>query len=301
LLTLGDFERGLANYEARTPLPVYEQMRRTGKLWDGRDIAGKTVVLVSEQGFGDTIQFIRYASLIAERGATVIAGSPPELIPVTSTVPGITKVLPNGTAMPPCDFIAPMGSLPRLFNTCLETIPNDVPYMSADAARIQQCRTRLAHDANVKVGIVWAGSAQHQNDRARSCRLADFAPLASVANVSFYSLQKGTTTAELPSAPLKITPMGDDLRDFGDTAALLMNLDLLISVDTSVVHIAGALARPVWTLIAKGPDWRWMLEREDTPWYPTMRLFRQPELRKWGSVFERVADELRNFVKERRS
>jgi tetratricopeptide (TPR) repeat protein len=301
-LTLGDYERGLAHYEARTTLAQFDEVRRAGKLWEGQDLAGKTILLAPEQGFGDTIQFIRYAPLVARRGGNVIAGSPAELVPVVRTVAGLSRVIPIGEPRPPIDYIIAMGSLPRIFSTRVDSIPADVPYMSAEPARVEQWRSRLAADSSVKIGIVWAGSRLHQNDRARSCRLIDFAPIAAVEGVSLYALQKGGAVDEMndPQLPFKITPLGQDLNDFGDTAALLMNLDLLISVDTSVVHMAGALARPVWTIVARGPDWRWLLERQDTPWYPTMRLFRQKDLRQWAPVFDRIAAELRTFVQQAR-
>jgi len=298
LLTLGDFENGLLHYEARMSSGAMEADRRAGKLWDGSDPRGRTFLLASEQGFGDTIQFVRYATLIADRGATVIVGCPVELVSLVSTVRGITRVVPVGSAMPQYDLIAPMASMPKAFGTRIGTIPHDVPYLSADRARVEQWETRFAGDANIKVGIAWAGSPAHQNDRARSCKLIDFAPVTAVGGVTFYSLQKGPAAEELKSAPadMKIIPLGHELNDFGDTAALLSCLDLLISVDTSIVHLAGALARPVWTLIARGPDWRWMVDREDTPWYPTMRLFRQQTLKQWRPVLERAAGELQQFV-----
>lgn len=304
LLTLGDFEKGFAHYEARTTLTSLQADRQAGRLWDGsQDLKGKTILLASEQGFGDTIHFVRYAPLVAEKGAEVLVGSPVELVPVVSTVWNIARVIPVGSPMPKYEYIIPMGSLPKAFGTRVETIPADVPYMSADPAKVTQWRERLAGDANVKVGIAWAGSAQHQNDRARSCQLSDFAPLGVIEGVTFYSIQKGAPAKELdaPPAGMKIIPVGHDLKDFSDTAALLECLDLLISVDTSVVHMAGALARPVWTLIARGPDWRWMIEREDTPWYPTMRLLRQTKMKEWGPVLDRAANDLRKFVADARS
>jgi hypothetical protein len=203
--------------------------------------------------------------------------------------------------MPRLDFYAPIASLPHIFRTTLETIPADVPYVRADPHRVARWREQFSHVGDaVKVGIVWAGTPMHQNDRARSSKLSDFAPLATGANVRWYSLQKGAGAAQLanPPAGMDITPLGDELQDFGDTAALLECLDLLISVDTSPVHLAGALARPVWTLVARGPDWRWMLEREDSPWYPTLRLFRQTVSGQWSDVLERVKGALERFVAE---
>lgn len=303
LLTLGELQQGWADYEARWSPETFNLHRRLGRPWDGGDARGQTVLLISEQGFGDTIQFARYARLAADRGATVVVSCPAEVEPVIRTAPGVSRTIRSGERTEiTFHAFAPMASLPRIIGTTLATIPADVPYVSADAERVRRWRDRLAADANVRVGLVWAGSAAHQNDKVRSCALADLAPLAAVEGVTFYSLQKGAAVAQLAAPPpgLTVTPLGDELKDFGDTAALLECLDLLIAVDTSVVHLAGALARPVWTLLARGPDWRWMLGRDDSPWYPTMRLFRQQALKEWRPVIERVATELRGFVRAHR-
>jgi hypothetical protein len=300
LLMLGDFPRGFAEYEARWTPDALEAHRRVGRIWDGSDPSGQTLLLASEQGYGDTIHFVRYAALLADRGARVVVACQPEVEPVVRTVPGVSQILRRGEPIDvKVDAILSLASLPRVMGTTLETIPANVPYVTADPQRVRAWRERLSADpAKLKVGIVWAGSGLHQNDRIRSCSLADLAPLSAVEGVRLYSLQKGAPAKQLESAPpgMNVTPLGDDLHDFGDSAALLDVLDLLISVDTSVVHLAGALARPVWTLLARGPDWRWMLGRDDSPWYPTMRLFRQTTLKDWKPVIDRVADELRAMV-----
>ncbi|MEO6434959.1 MAG: tetratricopeptide repeat protein [Tepidisphaeraceae bacterium] len=303
MLTLGDFERGWEEYEARWSSTLVAEIKVNNQpRWNRADPAGRTILLTTEQGLGDVIQFVRYAKLIADRGGKVIVACAADLKPVVATVPGVSAVVSPSEFFPRFDVFAPVASLPRIFHTTLETIPAHVPYITADAQRVAAWRDRLADDANVKVGLVWAGTPRHLNDRARSCRLADFAPLAAVAGVTFYSLQKGPPAAQASEAPagMRIVSLGDDLRDFADTAALLQCLDLLISVDTSVVHLAGALARPVWTLLARGPDWRWMLDRSDSPWYPTMRLFRQPRLRDWPAVMSAVANDLAAFVAQRK-
>ena len=308
LLTLGDLERGFADYEARWRTAAITPYRFQQPRWDGSDPSGKTILLMNEQGLGDTIHFVRYATLLAKRGAKTIVACPPVLRAVIETVQGVDGVVDDkavgggtvtGGDVPQFDFYAPLSSLPGLFKTTLATIPARVPYISADPQRVERWRERLAGDAgNFKVGIVWAGTAAHVNDRSRSAPLAAFAPLAGIEGVTFYSLQKGPPAAQIASPPagMKVVALGDELRDFADTAALLEVLDLLISVDTSVVHIAGALARPVWTLLAAGPDWRWMLDREDSPWYPTMRLLRQPQPGAWPPVMEGVAAELKGLV-----
>jgi hypothetical protein len=306
LLTLGQYERGFADYEARWRTRAIRQYQFEQPRWDGSDPAGKTILLMNEQGLGDTLHFVRYAPLLAARGATMIVACGPELRPVIETVAGVAHVVSDkplrgevvtlGGDTPRWDCYAPLSSLPGLFKTTLETIPATVPYVTADPQRVARFRERLAGDDSVKVGIVWAGTAGHINDRARSTSLAAFAPLAGLAGVTFYSLQKGPPAAQASSPPpgMNLVALGDELNDFADTAALLESLDLLISVDTSVVHLAGAMARPVWTLLAAGPDWRWMLGRANSPWYPTMRLFRQPEPGAWPPVMERVAAELRS-------
>ena len=321
LLTLGRYERGFAEYEARWRTAWIGQYRFEQPRWDGADPAGKTVLLMNEQGLGDTLHFVRYAPLLADRGATVLVAAGPELRSVIETVRGVARVVTEralrgeivtlGDDVPRWDCYAPLSSLPGLFKTTLETIPADVPYVGVDEARVARFRKLLAagrggggggDNANFKVGIVWAGTAGHINDRARSASLAAFAPLAAVPGVTFYSLQKGPPAAQASSPPpgMTLVALGDELHDFADTAALLESLDLLISVDTSVVHLAGARAKPVWTLLAAGPDWRWMLARSDSPWYPTMRLFRQPQPGAWRPVMEQVADELRALVARRR-
>jgi Flp pilus assembly protein TadD len=301
LLTLGNLRRGFLEYEARWKSPLLRKYNFPQPLWDGSDPSGKTILLVSEQGLGDTIQFVRYAPLVAARGAQVLLLCAADLQPLMQTIEGIAAIFTPADELPPFDAYAPLASLPGLFDTMLETIPAQVPYLRADADRIAKWRARLG-DANVlKVGIVWGGSPAHQNDRSRSCTLADFAPLSEVEEVVLYSLQKGAAAAQVASPPaMRFFHLGEELNDFSDTAAVLECLDLLIAVDTSVVHLAGALARPVWTLLARGPDWRWMLERDDSPWYPTMRLLRQPRPGAWKPVFERAKSDLADLVHAQR-
>ena len=298
LLTLGDFDRGLAEYEARWSSPHFAGQEHPGVRWDGvADVRRKTVLLTSEQGRGDTIQFVRYASLLADRGATVIVSCPSDLAELVKTVRGVSKVAISKEDRVTFDVFAPLASMPRLMHTTIATIPADVPYVRADDRRVAKWRERFANDPSLKVGIAWSGSPQHQNDKVRSARFADFAQLFDIEGLSFYSLQKGPSGADLNDK--RVTPLAHELTDYSDTAALLEAIDLIISVDTSVVHLAGALARPVWTLLARGPDWRWMLDRDDSPWYPTMRLFRQTKLHDWTSVIQRVAAELRTFKEKR--
>jgi tetratricopeptide (TPR) repeat protein len=265
-------------------------------LWDGSDLSGRTILLHAEQGLGDTIQFIRYAPMVKEKGGTVVVLCQPELSRLLSGQLQIDRVVSDDASAAPFDVHCPLLSLPRVLKTTPGTIPGAVPYLSADSNLVEQWRQRISQQApGLKVGLVWAGRPLNARDEQRSLELAALAPLAQVEGVEFYSLQKGEAGAQASSPPagMRMTDWTAELGDFADTAALVSNLDLVISVDTSVAHLAGALANPVWTFMAFSPDWRWKLNRSDTPWYPTMRLFRQPKWGDWNSAIEQVAEALR--------
>jgi hypothetical protein len=291
---LGEFEEGWKEFEWRLRVP---QMRLARDFpqprWTGREARGKTILLFAEGGFGDALHFIRYAPLVAARGATVLLECQAELLPLLSRVRGISAVFARGERLPAFDWQTPLQSLPLAFGTTLKTIPAEVPYLSAPPQRIAQWAKRLAGDPSFKVGLAWAGSAEHD---ARSCSLATFAPLAAIPDVTFYGLQKGPQANQPVPPGLRLIQMGDELGDFADTAALVSNLDLVISVDTSVVHLAGGMGRPVWTLIPCDSDFRWLRNRTDSPWYPTMRLFRQPAGGPWGPAVESIAAALEKHV-----
>ena len=297
LLLRGDFERGWREYEARWNLTrAFTRPSFSQPLWDGSNPAGSTLLLHSEQGFGDTIQFSRYAPLLVERGAKVILVCQRELRPLLATLDGIGPVLDPGEQPPPFDAYRPLMSLPMVLGTTPPTIPARVPYLKADPSRVDRWRNRIGDDG-LRIGIAWAGAAGYLNDRNRSIPLAMLAPLAQVPGVRLYSLQKGPAadqTSALPAA-MSVFDFTPELHDFADTAALIQNLDLVISVDTAVAHLAGALAKPVWVLLPFSPDWRWMIDRDDSPWYPTLRLFRQQQLRRWQEVVERVAQSLGEY------
>jgi tetratricopeptide (TPR) repeat protein len=295
LLATGRFDEGWREYEWRWRQVGFQPRVFRETAWDGSDLAGKTILLWSEQGLGDTIHFIRYAPLVRDRGAArVIVETDRPLVNLVKTVDGVGEVIPRGSPLPHFDVQCPIVSLPLRFGTTLATIPNRCPYISVDPAQSAWWRQRLnlSHEV-LNVGLSWAGSPVNKNDRNRSARLSDFAPLAGVPGVRFINLQLGPPARQLADPPpaLKIDDATADVRDFSD-AALMTQLDLIVTVDTSVAHVAGALARPVWTLLPHVPDWRWMLDRDDTPWYPTMRLFRQPRRGDWASVLQRVAAEL---------
>lgn len=296
LLTRGEFEEGWRLHETRFDVPQLDMKRHNqGRpIWDGSDLHGKTILLNSEQGCGDTIQCMRYIPLIQQRGGRIIIGCHKDLARLLQRFPGIDRVISDIDPSLDFDVSSTMLSLPYLFQTTLQNLPATVPYLQADPADVTKWKARLASIPGQKIGIVWAGRPGHNNDHNRSMKLADFAPLGKVAGAAFITLQKGAAAeqAKDPPAGLNLLDWSTDLSDFADTAALIENLDLVLTVDTSVAHLAGALGKPVWVLLPFVPDWRWMLERTDSPWYPTMRLFRQPRYGDWQAVIRGVAAEL---------
>ena len=299
LLTAGDLQRGFADYHFRFSCTDLQLHGRTfaQPAWNGEDVAGRTFLIHTEQGLGDTIQFIRYAPLLAERGARVIVECPPDLADLLRTVPGVAEVVPRPHALPPFDVHAAVLDLPRLFGTTLATVPANVPYVAADPARADRWFAELSSISTPpgpRVGLVWSGNPKHANDRNRSIPLREFEPLASLAHLNFFNLQKGPAAGQISDSTLKLKLVDHTakLHDFADTAALMSYLDLIVTVDTSVAHLAGALGRPVWVLLPKVADWRWLLDRRDSPWYPTLRLFRQDTAADWASVVRQVKEEL---------
>jgi tetratricopeptide (TPR) repeat protein len=297
-LTLGDFASGWKAYEWRWKTGAFAGHRRQPQapLWLGEGvIAGKTVLLHAEQGFGDTIQFIRYAPLLAGRGAKVICEIQPELRPLLSSLRGVT-VIASGEPLPAFDLHCPLLSLPLAFETRLDTIPAAIPYLSAPADRVAYWRDRLPQ-SGLRAGFVWSGQSSHKNDANRSIALARLAALFANSPIPCFGLQTDPRPADgevLRGLP-NLVDLGGDLRDFADTAAIISLLDVVISVDTAVAHLAGALGKPVAILLPYAADFRWMRNREDTPWYPTAKLFRQPAFGDWDSVIGRIGDELRRI------
>jgi len=302
LLLQGDFQQGWKEHEWRWKFKEFSSTRRNlaQPLWNGSDLTGRTILLHAEQGLGDTIQFVRYVPLVAERGGKVIFGGQPQLRRLLQGVPGIAKWLAAGEVIPPFDVHCPLLSLPLAFRTTLESIPSKLPYLFPDPELLRAWRPKLAaYPAQLKVGVAWAGKPTHENDRNRSMTLAQLAPLMQVPGARFFSLQKGEPAAQARTLPaaLRLVDWTDDLNDFADTAALIANLDLVISVDTAVAHLAGAMGKPVWLMLPFAPDWRWLLDQSDSPWYPTMRLFRQTVRAEWNSVILRIADALSLWTK----
>jgi len=304
LLTRGDFQEGWEEHEWRWKCRDFPSPPRNfvQPQWDGCALEGRTLLLHAEQGLGDAIQFIRYLPLVEQRGGRIIIECQVELQRLLRSMAGNWQIVVPSQPSPVFDLHCPLLSLPRVFGTNLANIPHPVAYLHADAEDARSWQNRLASDSPLmKVGLAWAGSPAHRNDCNRSMRLAKLAPLGQLPGARLFSLQKGKEAAEAKTLPpgMELVDWTQELKDFADTAALVANLDLVIAVDTAVVHLAGAMGKPVWTLLPFVPDWRWLLEREDSPWYPTMRLFRQNSWGDWNSVIKRVTEALPLWIKHR--
>lgn len=293
-LTLGNFERGWPDYEHRWQTEAMRGKERSfpQPRWDGGDLTGKAIFLAAEQGLDDYIQFVRFAKPLADRGAKVIVQPPPELVELVRTVPGVSTVIDTPTGEATFHTWCNVMSVAGLLKVGLEDLRGE-PYMTAPAAAVARWRERLAGVSGFKVGVCWQGNPKHTGDRWRSVKLERFAPLAAIPGVTLVSVQKGAGYEQLASAGFPITDVGKELNDFVDIAGLLMNLDLLVSIDSATAHLAGALGTRVWTLLPFDSDWRWLRDRTDTPWYRSMTLFRQPAMHDWNSVFAAVERELR--------
>jgi tetratricopeptide (TPR) repeat protein len=296
LLRTGDLERGWPEYDWRWKVPglVKERMEFTVPKWNGENLAGRRIMLHSEQGYGDAIQFSRYASLVTQRGGRVVLNIQDELVRLFSGFRGAERVVGWNQPRPEIDLHCPLLDLPGIFNTTLQTIPATERYLSPDPALAAIWKERVRKVPGRKIGIAWAGRPEHSNDRARSMTLANFAPLAAAPDARFFSLQKGIAATQAKNSPFPLIDYTDELYDFAETAALIENLDLVIAADTSVVHLAAALGKPVWVFIPFTPDFRWLLNRNDSPWYPTMRLFRQERMEDWSTPISRAAEALKS-------
>lgn len=298
LLLGGRLQEGFELFECRWNKESFTSPRRgfRAPLWSGQEaLAGKTILLHSEQGLGDAIQFARYVPLVAQQGGRVVLEVPRALTGLLGSLSGIAQIVERGKPLPAFDFHCPLMSLPRAFRTTLDTIPSPAGYLAADEAKLAHWGARLGPATSQRIGLVWSGSPAHKSDLQRSLGLARLME-ALPAGPQYVSLQReirDTDEATLRAYPA-LTHFGAELEDFRDTAALCAAMDLVISVDTSVAHLAGAMGRPTWLLLAHSPDWRWLLERPDTPWYASMRLFRQDASREWSSALSPVADALRS-------
>ncbi len=303
-LLQGDFQRGWPEYEWRIedrpgPKPVFSKPR-----WDGSELGGRTILLYAEQGLGDTLQFIRYAAILKKLGGRVLLQCQESLLPLLASCPNVDQLLAPAAPLPEYDVHAPLLSLPGIVGTSLGSIPATVPYLFADPVRVEQWRREWRELADCKVGIAWQGNPANERDRQRSISLNHFEKLSRPGGVRLISLQKGpgAEQAGMRQTPFPLLDLGDRLdreAAFVDTAAAMMTLDLIVTVDTSIAHLAGALGRPVWVLLPFMPDWRWLLERQDSPWYPTMRLFRQDRPGAWDTVFERIGAALSSFLRNK--
>ena len=296
LLLKGNYENGWREYEWRWRKRDFTSPRRNflQSQWQGENPAGKTVLIHAEQGFGDTLQFYRYVPLVAARGADVIFECHPPLTPLMESLHGNITVVPMGKSLPLFDLHVPLLSLPLLFGTTVGTVPAKVPYIEPSADRLPLWEAVGPPSNTLKIGICWAGKTYP--DPRRSCSPAELAPLAAIPGVSLYSLQVGWDRAKLPEGIHDLTA---HLHDFADTAALISRLDLIISVDTAVAHLAGALGKQTFVLLPFVPDWRWLLDRPVTPWYPTVRLFRQTARKSWDEVMGQVTVEIAGLATNR--
>ncbi|MDP9174919.1 MAG: tetratricopeptide repeat protein [Planctomycetota bacterium] len=299
LLLQGMLVEGWKEYNWRWKVEELDAPKRNYPMpvWDGSDLGGRRILLHAEQGFGDVIQFIRYVPMVAARGGRVIVGCQKELVALFKEQFPVERWVIDKEILPAFSVHCALMDLPMVLGTTLETIPTGVPYVQPDAAQAQRWRERLKAMPGCKVGLAWAGRAAHANDRNRSIALATLAPLGQVQGIHFVSLQKGEPGAQAGSAPLgmEIADWTGELEDFSNTAALIANLDVIVTVDTSIAHLAGAMGKPTWLLLPLVPDWRWMMDRMDSPWYPTMKLFRQKMPQDWSDPIARLADCLREF------
>lgn len=301
-LTTGDFERGWPEYEWRlkTPGLADTEKRFAQPFWQGERLEGKTLLLHAEQGFGDSIQFIRYAPLIARRGGRVVVECRPGLKRLFETVPGIAQVVDRGEPLPAFDVHCAQLSLPSRFDASNGNIPADVPYLFVERSLSAHWRARMPDTGGKPgIGLAWAGNPDHSNDRNRSISPDCFSMLAADGGAAFFSLQKsgGGSRAPPPAPMAGVCDLMGQVEDFADVAALIAHLDLVISVDTSTAHLAGALGKPVWVLLPYAADWRWQQGRDDSPWYPSMRLFRQRRRGDWDEVLRRVRHALHEFIR----
>jgi tetratricopeptide (TPR) repeat protein len=294
LLLDGQFGDGWREYDWRLELAELGKGRHVfpGPVWDGNAPAGKTLLIYAEQGLGDALQFARYLTLLADAGARCVVHCRDPLRPLLATVRGVAEVFSGSEALPPYDAQLALLSLPRVLGTTLDTIPARVPYVAAPPERRAAARALLDIHPGLKVGLCWAGSGTHPRDR--SCPLAILTALFDVPDIAWFSLQQGDAAAEIASTPgaQHMVPLPGDA-PLVETAALIAELDLVISIDTSIAHLAGALGKQAWVMLRFAPDWRWLLDRDDSPWYPASRLFRQPRPRDWPAVATRVDGALR--------
>jgi tetratricopeptide (TPR) repeat protein len=303
LLQLGRFSEGWVLHESRWAKPSFQPIVRhfPQPIWDGSfSIAGKTLLLHAEQGLGDTLQFVRYVSKVQALGARVVLEVQASLVPLLDGQLAEDALVKQGDPLPPFDFHCPLMSLPLAFQTTLSTIPSAVPYIKPSSEKQFFWAEKLGPTSQLRVGLVWSGDPRHQNDKHRSMPLADL--LAALPpNFGYFSLQSEIRDSDRQALENSdsLVHFGSELKDFSDTAALCAQMDVVVCVDTSVAHLSGALGKPTFLLLPYNPDWRWLLERTDSPWYPRMKLFRQEQLGSWQSALEKVSADLLGLEKRR--
>ena len=303
LLMTGDYARGWKEFQWRLD-EVYSQRHVPGYRWHGENLDGKTIFLRSDPGsFGDVLQFARYAKLVADRGGRVILECMPELKRLMANTPGVDEAFAGDQPAPQFQVHCMLMGLPLIFGTELDSIPDAVPYVKPDARLVQSWGEKLGKKSDrLRVGIVWAGASRsiYKGTRNRSMPLAQLQPLAELSGVEFHNLQLGTAAKEISPHTLPMIDHTTEIRDFADTAAILENLDLLITVDTATAHLAGAMGKPVWVMLPFVGDWRFLRDRSDSPWYPTMRLFRTKSVGDWSQVLREVSEELQKLIEKSR-
>jgi hypothetical protein len=300
----GDLAGGLAEYEWRWKCSTFSDRGFAQPRWDGSPLGGRTILLYAEQGLGDTLHFVRYALWAKARGGQVVVECQEPLSKLLAACPFVDRLIALGTPLPGFDTHAPLMSLPGILKLSAADLWRG-PYLSADPRLVDKWRAILGSPAGFRVGICWQGNPEHMFNSQRSFPLAQLMPIASLPAVRLISLQKGAPRDELAAAGFEVIDLGpafdEDAGAFMDSAAVIANLDLVITADTAIAHLAGAMGAPVWLAVSAHPDWRWMMDRQDTPWYPSMRLFRQSKLDQWDDVFRPMADELQDLVARQRS
>jgi tetratricopeptide (TPR) repeat protein len=296
LLLKGDFRPAWREYEWRWRVPAFAGSRRAfaEPAWDGGPLKGRTLLLYAEQGFGDTLQFARYAGVAAAKGGRVILECQPALARLMRTATGVRKAVAQGAKLPKFDCHAPLLGVPGLVGTTLKTVPADVPYLAAEPTLARKWRKKLGGGDGLKIGIAWRGTAERRGNPARACPLTAFRPFLADGRFRLFGLQKDIAAEDKP-LPKGIVDLADDLDDFADTAAAVAALDLVVTIDTAVAHLAGALGKPTFLLLSTAGDWRWLTKRKDSPWYPSMRIFRQARAGEWAAVLEAAAKAARRL------
>ena len=300
LLLRGDYSQGWREYEWRWAVPAFAGFVRKfpGPVWDGGPLHGRTLLLHAEQGFGDTLQFARYAGVAAKMGGRVVLECQAALVRLMRSATGVEDVVAYGRPLPPFNFHAPLLSTPRLLGTTLRTVPRNVPYLAAEPALVKSWRKRFAGAPGLKVGIAWRGTAERRGNPARACPLAAFAPLLEDRRLRLFSLQKELADEDRP-LPKGLTNLSHEIKDFADTAAIVAALDAAVTIDTAVAHLAGGLGRSTLVMVSTACDWRWLIEGTTTPWYPSVRIIRQARPGDWAGVLRNVAAALAAMAVDR--